>query len=443
MFAWLPYYTCHQNLPHRIGLFSAQRSHAITRIIATGEQQSTTMTGHKDGSHKKRKITRLQTTDEKRSAKKLRDSEPPDVETTVVAVTQTQDADADAEPDPVPITTPHTSIVATPGSPVADNDAIAAISEVAAHPVRDLEGMAYAKRRLDTFKNKVKSKNAMKLTSSNVFPWIRDSIVQVLENDLKTQSRAVSSSSAVIKKANSFFHTVAYNRVPKPKPGQSARIAQRNHDSVAVPVTPDIIKEVDLPVFNAKVAKKAAPGIDWNRVSPTFNLDSRKLRRYIVEDVMFANPETHERLLILVSPTFPSFASTWLPIFTQQSSMRPPVMFDKTMFFQIEASTVKNAKRKDFVDGMVTQSDVRYLLTKEGGGGIGLHFPGCDRSFDIELKFATVLDETSSFQVWGASRAGRDLHRVFLNLRVQAKRELYYSCFLSESTGFVSCTSLS
>jgi hypothetical protein len=92
----------------------------------------------------------------------------------------------------------------------------------------------------------------------------------------------------------------------------------------------DIIEEIDLPVFNVKAAKKAAPDLDWNQVFPTFNLDSRKLRRYIVEHAMFANPETHERLLILVSPKFLSFASTWLSVSTQQESMRPPtVMFDK------------------------------------------------------------------------------------------------------------------
>jgi hypothetical protein len=84
---------------------------------------------------------------------------------------------------------------------------------------------------------------------------------------------------------------------------------------------------------------------------------------------------------------------------------------------------------------MVTQSDVQYLLTKEGGGGIGLHFPLCDRSFDIELKFATVIEDTNTFQVWGTRRAGLDIHHIFQKLRVQAKRELYYSCFLSELYG--------
>jgi hypothetical protein len=75
-----------------------------------------------------------------------------------------------------------------PGSPVTDNVTIAAISADCAHPVQDLEGMAYAKRRLGTFKNKVSSNNAMKLTSSNVFPWICDIIVLCLATKLGTKS---------------------------------------------------------------------------------------------------------------------------------------------------------------------------------------------------------------------------------------------------------------
>jgi hypothetical protein len=33
------------------------------------------------------------------------------------------------------------------------------------------------------------------------------------------------------------------------------------------------------------------------------------------------------------------------------------------MFIQIEAMVVKNAKRQDFVDGVVTINTIKYLLT--------------------------------------------------------------------------------
>jgi hypothetical protein len=60
---------------------------------------------------------------------------------------------------------------------------------------------------------------------------------------------------------------------------------------------------------------------------------------------MFANPETHECLLLLVLPKLPLFASTWLPILTQQEAMRPTVMFDKNICFQMKVTMVKKKKK--------------------------------------------------------------------------------------------------
>jgi hypothetical protein len=45
-------------------------------------------------------------------------------------------------------------------SPVANNVAIAVMSVRCLLPIQDLEGMEYAKHRLDSFKNKVSSNNA-------------------------------------------------------------------------------------------------------------------------------------------------------------------------------------------------------------------------------------------------------------------------------------------
>jgi hypothetical protein len=88
----------------------------------------------------------------------------------------------------------------------------------------------------------------MKLTLlSNVFPWIRNDIVLGLETKLGTKSCMESCSSDVIRKANYFFETVLYKHIPKPKPGKSTQIVQWDHNSAAVLVMPDIIKETDLP----------------------------------------------------------------------------------------------------------------------------------------------------------------------------------------------------
>lgn len=77
---------------------------------------------------------------------------------------------------------------------------------------------------------------------------------------------------------------------------------------------------------------------------------------------------------------------------------------------------MKNVKQNDFFYGMVTHNNVQYILTKEGGGGIGLHFSPFDWAFHLELKFSTIIDEPATFQVQGTRRAGYDLHKVFQQL---------------------------
>jgi hypothetical protein len=65
---------------------------------------------------------------------------------------------------------------------------------------------------------------------------------------------------------------------------------------------------------------------------------------------LLSNPDIHKRILLLILAKHINFSTTWLPIYIEQNSFRPPIAFDKMMFFQIEAVVVKNAKRQDFVD---------------------------------------------------------------------------------------------
>ena len=112
---------------------------------------ASTMTGHEEGSHKKRIKTRLQDTDEKRKQKKLRISEPPTSNTAPPVVTQTQDdvpawsspanllantpppvisqtQDKNAPASPSFTNSPAADVVSTgvavPESPTADHNAI-------------------------------------------------------------------------------------------------------------------------------------------------------------------------------------------------------------------------------------------------------------------------------------------------------------------------------
>lgn len=73
------------------------------------------------------------------------------------------------------------------------------------------------------------------------------------------------------------------------------------------------------------------------------------------------------------------------------------------------AEVVKNAKCDDSVNGLVTEDEVTYHLSYKEGAGVCLHFPSCHTNLDIELKFASILCEVKTFQVWGTRKFGRGL----------------------------------
>jgi hypothetical protein len=76
-----------------------------------------------------------------------------------------------------------------------------------------------------------------------------------------------------------------------------------------------------------------------------------------------------------------------------------------------------------------------YLLTKIGGAGVCLHFPNCERSYDMELKFATLMNALNLFQVWETTKSSYEFAASIQRLCSDATKELYYSHFLLELHG--------
>jgi hypothetical protein len=76
-------------------------------------------------------------------------------------------------------------------------------------------------------------------------------------------------------------------------------------------------KEIERPTFNSKLALKVAPDCEWNDVVASFSMDPRKLSLFIVEDLMFVNPNTHKRILLLVLAKHVNFSTTWLSIYIE------------------------------------------------------------------------------------------------------------------------------
>jgi hypothetical protein len=146
---------------------------------------------------------------------------------------------------------------------------------------------------------------------------------------------------------------------------------------------------------------------------------------------MFANPgNVPEQLLLLISIRPSLFGTTWLSIYNAQRSGQLPLEFGGDHYFQIEAQVVKNLTRRQFIDGIYRQNAVVDLLTKQGGASVGLHFPNCPFDFDMELKFASVIDKCSTFQVWGTNFSGCNFFTPLLKLHHIDSQGAYYTHYL-------------
>jgi hypothetical protein len=297
------------------------------------------------------------------------------------------------------------------------------------------EGIAVREMALSKFKKKTGRIGVFKLTAQSVHNALRTDVSNRLKQSIEDGLTKKGTTHSALKTSLGFFETQTYKKQVTVTTGQSRRLANKKVDASRADA--ELIYDAEKPTFDFKKAYKAAPDIPWDDVVPSFNMDSRKFRRYIVEDVMYSNPNHRERLMLLVSTTSPYFASTYLSIYNIQSEQtyRSPVQFEKSLYFQIEAEVVKNASRESFIYGLHDIDTVRYLLTSTGGGGIGIHFPDCPASLGVELKFATVFEHGDDFQVWGMSKSGRDFKPGLRNLKNEASRDAYFTRYLHEVYG--------
>jgi hypothetical protein len=319
---------------------------------------------------------------------------------------------------------------------VLDHETPSVVEGTTTHVIPPTNGLfPLQKIALSKFKKKTGRKGAFKLTAQSVHNALRTGVSDQLKKSIKDGVTKKGNSHTALKTSLGFFETQSYHKQVTVTTGQSQRLANKKAD--ASRADSDLIYDAQKPTFDLKKATKAAPDISWGDVVPSFNMDSRKFRRYIVEDVMYSNPETRERLLLLVSTTSPYFADTYLRIYNiqQETTFRSPVQFEKSLYFQIEAEVVKNASRESFVHGLHDIDTVRYLLSSTGGGGIGILFPDCPASMGIELKFATVFEHGDDFQVWGMSKSGRDFKPGLRNLKNEASRDAFFTRFLHEVYG--------
>ena len=180
------------------------------------------------------------------------------------------------------------------GSPNINNTAIANINAGTTNNDEGNDDVFDDKHtRMVLFNDKNAKHKTIKLTATSVFNFLCHGFVKTLSDDLLAARRTASSSAASVRKARSSFDTLTYKRQVKVDPGKSRRIAEKQQRKVSpTPLGSDVTSEKDVSIFDVKKATSIIPDVDWDNYLPSFNLDSRKLRPYVVEDVMFANPNS-------------------------------------------------------------------------------------------------------------------------------------------------------
>jgi hypothetical protein len=149
-----------------------------------------------------------------------------------------------------------------------------------------------------------------------------------------SSARAVSVPNIVSIYVKNNFVPTKYKVTSKKRSHQATR--SNNHQSVtnSVPLT-------DQDANNIILSHPNLPkGYNSNAIKFTFSLDSKSLRRYIIEDFLFAS--IGKRLLPLVATSHPSFASHWFHIYEVQAKGHKPLIFGDVLFFQ-ELCKILNA----------------------------------------------------------------------------------------------------
>jgi hypothetical protein len=216
------------------------------------------------------------------------------------------------------------------------------------------------------------------LDSECLFSFLRAPLVVTLKTQRNGGSsvRAVSVPNIVSTYAKNNFVPTKYKATSKKTSHQATR---SNNQAVtnSVPLTDQDANDI------ISSHPNLPKGYNSEAIKPTFSLDSKTLRRYIVEDFLFAS--VGEQLLLLVATSHPSFVSRWFCIYEVQAKGRKPLIFGDVLFFQIEAEVLKNVYRSNFTGGLYTQKEFGVLFSWRGGAVLGLSFPGCSRSFKFEL----------------------------------------------------------
>jgi hypothetical protein len=381
---------------------------------------NTAMGGHQAGSRKKQKPIRNSPAVSASSTHPPRGCPTPPVTPELptrhgnngeLLFSQTSSTNSPPLPDPSSVTT------ASVASPAAANSASLAAAQVAPPQLAGHKCPKISQLSLDSKSGVERIKRSqLSLDSESLFSFLRAPLVVTL----KTQRNGSSPRAAPVPNIVSTYtkNNVVPTKYKSTSKKTSHQATRCNNQAVtnSAPVTDQ----------NANYLLSAHPnlpkGYNTGSIKPTFSLDSKTLRRYIVEDFLFAS--IGEQLLLLVANSYPSFASHWFCIYKEQDQGRNPLIFGDVLFFPIESVVLKNVYCSNFTGGIYTQKEFGALFSSRGGAALGLSFPGCPRSFEFELKSAHVFFSCETIQVWGTTKPVRSFRRQLSKLKNELSAEL-------------------
>ena len=120
-------------------------------------------------------------------------------------------------------------------------------------------------------------------------------------------------------------------------------------------------------------------------------------------------------------------------IIEEQNSGLLTVVFGTKVYYQINASVIKNVSGGAFINGEYDNDMIDHHVLGIGGAAISLSFLDCLSSTSIELKFSQLLND-DNIQMWGNAPMRRNLIRV-LQKRGKATRMPLLKYMLKELHG--------
>ncbi len=189
-------------------------------------------------------------------------------------------------------------------SPAAADSASLAAAQVAPPQLAGHKRPKISKLSLDSSESGVKriKRSQLCLDSESLFSFLRAPLVVTLKTQRNgsSPSRVASVPNIVSTYAKNNFVPTKYKATSKKTSHQATR---SNNQAVTDPAPLTDQDANDIISFHPNLPK----GYNTDSIKPTFSLDSKTLRRYIVEDFLFAS--IGERLLLLVATSHPSFGS--------------------------------------------------------------------------------------------------------------------------------------